>query len=98
VNAGWKEELLRSAAGIGRQGDVASLRLEIDTVPALALSLHTFRRRPWPTLWPLVEVRGPAAERLTLPAATSLPLTSRQALDDLGCRTEGVLPSTLVTR
>lgn len=103
VDAGWKEELLRSAAALenqqtGRRGEAASLRLEIDTVPARALSLHTFRRRPWPTLWPLVEVRGSAAERITLPAATTLPLTSRQALDALGCRTEGVLPSTLVTR
>ena len=56
-----------------RQGRTARLGLEIDTDPALALSLYTFRRRPFPVEWPLVQVRIKALARLDLPPATTLP-------------------------
>jgi hypothetical protein len=76
VDAGWKESFLASlpppAQRRGHLGDTARLQLEIDTVPDLALSLHTFRRRPFPVAWPLVQLRiGPLA-KLDLPPATTL--------------------------
>ena len=98
VDAGWKEALLAASGSVERRGPTGFLQLEIDTVPALALSLHTFRRRPWPTLWPLVEVREAAAHRLDLPPATTLPATSPDAVEAVGCRPVVGLPSTLVTR
>jgi len=74
VNPGWKESLMAALPSPGeRQGGTARLGLEIDTDPALALSLHTFRRRPFPVEWPLVQVRIKALARLDLPPATTLP-------------------------
>ncbi len=73
VDAGWKEGFLAVLPSpLDRQGETGRLSLEIDTVPDLALSLHTFRRRPFPMQWPLVEVRLPPLERLQIPPATTL--------------------------
>jgi hypothetical protein len=73
VDTGWKESFVAALPTPGeRQGDAASLELEIDTVPDLALSLHTFRRRPFPVRWPLVRLRLAPLERLQLPPATTL--------------------------
>jgi O-antigen ligase len=75
VNPGWREALI-AAAPRARQGPLVQLVLEIDTVPSLSLSLHAFRRRPWPMVWPVVSVDQDMAERLRVPAATVLPETS----------------------
>jgi tetratricopeptide (TPR) repeat protein len=77
VDMGWKEALVSSLPDIAgerpeRRGETARLQLEIDTVPDLALSLHTFRRRPFPAQWPLVQLRMAPLERLRLPPATTL--------------------------
>lgn len=73
VDPGWKETFLAALpTPAERRGDGGRLALEIDTDPALALSLHTFRRRPFPTQWPLVEVRLEPLERLAIPPATTL--------------------------
>lgn len=73
VDAGWKEGFLAVLPlPPDRQGETGRLSLEIDTVPDLALSLHTFRRRPFPLQWPLIEVRLPPLERLQIPPATTL--------------------------
>jgi hypothetical protein len=76
VDMGWKEafvsSLPTSAERRGLPEDTAWMELEIDTVPALALSLHTFRRRPFPAQWPLVQLRMAPLERLRLPPATTL--------------------------
>ncbi|HVS00596.1 MAG TPA: O-antigen ligase family protein [Thermoanaerobaculia bacterium] len=75
VNPGWREALIAAAPQAG-QGAPGELALEIDAVPSLSLSLHAFRRRPRPTVWPLVTVHREAAERLRVPPATVLPGTS----------------------
>jgi O-antigen ligase len=73
VDMGWKEALVSSLPTYEQRGDeTARLELEIDTVPDLALSLHTFRRRPFPAQWPLVQIRIAPLERLRLPPATTL--------------------------
>lgn len=74
VDPGWKEELVRRfPSSSERRGPMARLGLEIDTEPPLALSLHTFRRLPFPVEWPLVQVRLAPLPRLDLPPATTLP-------------------------
>lgn len=74
VDAGWKEALIGALPSPAeRRGDLARVELEIDAEPAVALSLHTFRRRPFPVRWPLVQVRLAPLERLDLPPATTLP-------------------------
>ncbi|MFL6200602.1 MAG: O-antigen ligase family protein [Thermoanaerobaculia bacterium] len=85
VNPGWKESLMAALPSPGeRQGKTARLGLDIDVDPALALSLHTFRRRPFPVEWPLVQVRIKALARLDLPPATTLPGPAF----DVTCRAE----------
>jgi O-antigen ligase len=74
VDPGWKEELVRRFPSPSeRRGPTGRLGLEIDTEPPRALSLHTFRRRPLPIEWPLVQVRLAVLPRLDLPPATTLP-------------------------
>lgn len=72
IDPGWKEELARRLPA-EPSGPVVELALEIDTEPPLALSLHTFRRRPMPAQWPLVRVRQLSLKGLELPPATTLP-------------------------
>jgi hypothetical protein len=74
VDPGWKEELVRRFPSPSeRRGPTGRMGLEIDTDPPRALSLHTFRRRPFPVEWPLVQVRLAPLPRLDLPPATTLP-------------------------
>lgn len=74
VDPGWKEELVRRFPSPSeRRGPTGRLGLEIDADPPLSLSLHTFRRRPFPVEWPLVQVRLAALPRLDLLPATTLP-------------------------
>jgi hypothetical protein len=74
VDPGWKEELVRRFPSPSeRRGPTARLGLEVDTDPPRALSLHTFRRSPFPMEWPLVQVRLAVLARLDLPPATTLP-------------------------
>ncbi|HEX3127114.1 MAG TPA: O-antigen ligase family protein, partial [Thermoanaerobaculia bacterium] len=73
VDAGWKETFLASLPTFAeRRGVTGRLQLEIDTTPDLALSLHTFRRRPFPAQWPLVQLRTAPLAKLDLPPATTL--------------------------
>ncbi|HYG61082.1 MAG TPA: O-antigen ligase family protein [Thermoanaerobaculia bacterium] len=67
LSPSWREALpVNSPAAAERTGERAWLGLGLDTTPSLALSLHTFRRRPWPTWWEVVEVHRLPAERLQL--------------------------------
>ncbi|MGE0641177.1 MAG: O-antigen ligase family protein [Thermoanaerobaculia bacterium] len=48
IDAGWRSELLQRASGLPEAGgDEVDLAARIDSEPALAMSLLTFRRRPW---------------------------------------------------
>jgi hypothetical protein len=83
VDAGWKEALLAAFRPAGPPGGrFERLGLEIDTPDTLqgqSFSLAVFRRRPWPTRWPLVRVRRDLLLRLDLPPATSLQTTAPHA-------------------
>jgi O-antigen ligase/polysaccharide polymerase Wzy-like membrane protein len=85
VDAGWKEALVAAAPAPGeRRGPLARLQLDLDAVPHLALSLHAFRRRPWPAAWPLVRLRQGPLARLRQPPATALASTTVSALGPCG--------------
>jgi O-antigen ligase len=94
VDAGWKEALLAAVPSSGpSRGPAVRLGLEIDTADTLrgeSLSLAVFRRRPWPTRWPLVRLRQDLLDRLDLPPATSLATTSPHAFRLL-CRPAAML-------
>ncbi len=95
VDMGWKEAFLSSlptpGERRGRREETGRLELEIDTVPDLALSLHTFRRRPFPAQWPLVPIRMSPLERLRLPPATTLRGSPAGSFDP-DCRPRGRSP------
>jgi hypothetical protein len=81
VDAGWRAALAAAARDLPPDpGPVALLGLEMDATPHLALSLHAFRRRPWPARLAPVEVRRESAGALRLPAATSLETTAPTAV------------------
>lgn len=93
VDAGWKETFLASLpTPAERHGETARLQLEIDATPDLALSLHTFRRHPFPVAWPLVPLRIEPLARLDLPPATSLRGTPADTFS-LGCPAQGRSPA-----
>lgn len=86
VDAGWKEAFLAAAPSPGeRRGEWDWIRLSLDTEPSDSFSLSLFRRRPWPTRWPLVPVRLRLLGRLDLPPATALETTFRTAFQPSVC-------------
>jgi hypothetical protein len=94
VDAGWREAFAKAApAGEARTGSVARLSLGLDLEPALSFSLHAFRRRPWPTEWPLISVRRDLLPALRLPPATSLRSTFLGSAPGLVCGLGNTPPS-----
>jgi putative inorganic carbon (HCO3(-)) transporter len=94
VDPGWREALVDAASSTPAQrlNQVDRLLLAIDTDLSQSLSLHSFRRRPWPVLWPLVTIRKAALERLVpIPPATALRTTSARAVDRRLCGASGPL-------
>jgi putative inorganic carbon (HCO3(-)) transporter len=95
VDAGWRAETVRQARAARRESAAAGgaprppavLGLEMDAVPYLSPSLHAFRRRPWPAALAPVGVDAAAAAAITVPAATALATTGREALGQ-GCGAE----------
>lgn len=87
IDAGWKEELLRQAAAAVPAADAdgggdttqADLAAQIDTTPALAVSLHLFRRSPWPADVARIRVERAAVRKMRLPSAATLPTSTAAA-------------------
>jgi hypothetical protein len=79
VDAGWREALVKAAATPpSARATPAWIGLEMDGEPALSLSLHAFRRRPWRTTLAPVEVDAELANDITLPAALRTSTASRK--------------------
>jgi len=86
IDAGWRGALARQVARLPADDRSRGwLALAVDEDPSASLSLHAFRRRPWPAEWPLVEVRGRAAGAIRLPPAAVLPTTSPEFFGAAGC-------------
>ncbi len=87
IDAGWKTELLKQAAtavpaadaGPGGDATQADLAAQIDTTPALAVSLHLFRRSPWPADVARIRVERAAVRKMKLPSAATLPTSTAAA-------------------
>jgi hypothetical protein len=87
VERGWQVALRQAApAAAARHGRIRRLGLAIDTAGfTQSTSLHLFRRRPWPTVWPLVAVRESLLPALGMPPATSLPANGGMKLAGTLC-------------
>ncbi|MDQ1346810.1 MAG: hypothetical protein QG573_179, partial [Acidobacteriota bacterium] len=88
IDAGWRSEMLKQALDaaptISAPGspaaDEVDLAAQLDTTPALAVSLHLFRRTPWPADLARLRVERAGVRRMMkLPSATALPGSSAEA-------------------
>ncbi len=86
VDAGWRLAFADATAGMEaeRHGAVAHLELGRER-GAQSLSLHLFRRRPWPAPLVRIPVRAGLLPRLALPPASTLPTTAPKAFSGKGC-------------
>ncbi len=87
IDAGWRVEMIQQAAGAAPQplaagtpaGDEVELAAQIDTTPALAVSLHLFRRTPWPADVARIRVERAGVRRMKLPSAAAMRESSAAA-------------------
>ncbi len=87
VNDGWKQALLAAMPPPGaREGRIGSLALTIDAKQEEALALSAFHRRPWGTIWPLIEYRQRLWAGIRIPPAAASPGTSRRFIHAAPCR------------
>jgi hypothetical protein len=86
VEPGWREELVRLEADLPEPtGKSRSLALEMDGGGATALSLHVFRRRPWPLYVDEVRLAADLLPAVPLPAASRLPSTDARTFERRRC-------------
>jgi hypothetical protein len=76
IDAGWQAEMSKQAASAelslakpGETVDEVELAAQIDTTPALAVSLHLFRRTPWPADVARIRVERAAVRKMKLGGA-----------------------------
>lgn len=87
IDAGWRVEMVKKAAGAAPQplppgasaGDEVELAAQIDTTPALAVSLHLFRRSPWPADVARIRVERAGVRRMKLASAAAMRESSAEA-------------------
>lgn len=93
VDAGWRVELLKQAgqatptvsASDAPPVDEVDLAAQIDTTPALAVSLHLFRRTPWPADVARIRVERAGVRRMRLPSAAAIEDSSPLAFPSDRC-------------
>ncbi len=93
VDAGWRAEMLRLAGQVAPAspapgappGDEVELAAQIDTTPALSVSLHLFRRSPWPADVARIRVDRAGVRTMKLPSAAAIADSSPLAFPRDGC-------------
>ncbi|MEE8526154.1 MAG: O-antigen ligase family protein, partial [Thermoanaerobaculia bacterium] len=76
VDEGWRLRLEETiAGGLDAGGETVSLVLVMDSSGEESLSLHAFRRRPWPTELSVVELGRDALAAIDLVSAAGQPTT-----------------------
>jgi hypothetical protein len=72
IDEGWRQARLAGVEGMEPGGPEVELALTLDRMPEASLSLHAFRRRPWPARVARVRLdSGAAAAFADLPPAVS---------------------------
>lgn len=87
LDAGWRRDVVAAAraAPPGGGGEV-DLAAQMDLTPALAVSLHQFRRTPWPADLARIRVeRGAVRALRALPSAAELSTSPAGAFPRAGC-------------
>ena len=83
VQQGWRASLIRALdddrPGRWPEGEEVDLAVEVDVTPALASSLHLFRRTPLPADVARIRLVRPAVRRFAFPAAAELASSSPAA-------------------
>ncbi|GMU66977.1 MAG: hypothetical protein AMXMBFR36_32510 [Acidobacteriota bacterium] len=93
VDAGWRRSFTEEALGLGEvpaAGGEVDLAVEVDRTPALAMSLHLFRRSPLRGEVSRIRLDSAMARRLRLPSAATLATSSASAFPPGGCAPEGI--------
>ncbi|MEO8198104.1 MAG: O-antigen ligase family protein [Thermoanaerobaculia bacterium] len=77
IDTGWRVEMLKQAQPAALSGDSSpveevDLAAQIDTTPALAVSLHLFRRSAWPADVARIRVERAGVRKMKLPSAASM--------------------------
>ncbi|RMH17239.1 MAG: O-antigen ligase domain-containing protein [Acidobacteria bacterium] len=87
IDADWRDAIARltSATWSRRSATTSLLELNLDAEAATSLSLHLFRRAPWPTTLDAIELDAEALARIDLGPASSLPGVDPQLFRDPDC-------------
>ncbi|MEM7584042.1 MAG: O-antigen ligase family protein [Acidobacteriota bacterium] len=86
VEARWREALALSFEALGPPSQLSrSLALTLDADATTSVSLHAFRRQPWPAHLARVEVDGEQVIAIDLPAASELGSTDSTVFASPGC-------------
>jgi hypothetical protein len=93
IDAGWRRDFVDRALALGpvpREGEEVDLTVEVDRTPAIAMSLHLFRRSPLPGEVSRIRIDRDRARRLRGPAAVALATSDPSALPRDRCAPVGL--------
>jgi len=76
VDAGWRLAVAETFARLGEpEGTARGLAMALDRDPATSLTLHSFRRRPWPVHLARIDLVTDALAQIDLVPAPEIPST-----------------------
>ena len=82
IDPGWRLAAVEALRDLPTGGPTVRLAREIDGDPASSMSLHLFRRLPWPTDIASVRLWRDAVERIDLPRPVEMPGTAGEAFPE----------------
>lgn len=93
IDAGWRRDFVDEVRGLGplpAAGPQVDLAVEVDRTPAIAMSLHLFRRSPLPGDVSRIRLDRDLARRLRMPAAATLASSAAAAFPRDRCAPAGL--------
>jgi len=93
IDAGWRRGFVDGVRGLGplpAAGSEVDLAVEVDRTPAIAMSLHLFRRSPLPGEVSRIRLDRALAGRLRMPAAATLATSAVAAFPRDRCAPVGL--------
>ena len=86
VDAGWRLAVAETFAELGEpEGAVRGLAVALDRTAATSMTLHSFRRRPWPTHLAPIDLVSDALAQVDLVPAPEIPTTKGWLFDAEEC-------------